>query len=197
MDLRNYVRQIINEVIGTPLNEYNEQDSFLSNFESAQKYAYDNIDEVSEAFDDYNEDQDNIQASYARDNYIDLIHSYVEKYNELKNHETVTIFRLIKLNSIKDLDIKNIGKHWSFSESGVGAYGENHPNRAMMKTGNPFVLEGDVSPKYIDWIYGFHSFIWYGEDQWECALDRGASVEINSINGKELEIPIIAKVGEH
>lgn len=199
MELRRFIATTIREYLNEQkvLNEYNSTDSFLSNYDTATKYAYDNIDGVAEAFDDYEEDPDDIQASYSRDKYIELIDLYVDKYNELKTQNTVTIYRLIMLNSINDLDINNIGKHWSFEESGVGAYGEQHPNRGMMKTGKFFILEGEVNPKYIDWIYGFNSFIWYGEDQWECALIKGAKVVINSINDKELEQPINAIVSDY
>jgi hypothetical protein len=197
------LRNLINTIVGEYLNEqemlkeYNKYDSFLLNYETAEKYAYDNIDGVAEAFDDYNEDPDDIQASYSRDKYIDLIDLYVDKYNKLKTQNNITIYRLIMLNSLKNLDVNNIGKHWSFEENGVGAYGEQHPNRGMMKTGKSFILKGNVNPKYIDWVYGFASFIWYGEDQWECALVKGAKVVINSINNKELEKPINAIVGDH
>jgi len=199
MELRKFIATTIREYLNEQemLKEYNNQDSFLSNYETARKYAYDNIDDVAEAFDAYNEDPDDIHASYSRDKYIELIDLYVDKYNELKTQNSVTIYRLIMLNSINDLDVNNIGKHWSFEEDGVGAYGEQHPNREMMKTGKSFILEGDVNPKYIDWVYGFSSFIWYGEDQWECALIKGAKVIINSINNKELEKPINAIVGDY
>ena len=199
MELRKFIKTTIREYLNEQqmLNEYNSSDIFLSNYETARKYAYDNIDDVAEAFDDYDENPDDIHASYSRDKYVELIDLYVDKYNELKTQNTVTIYRLIMLNSINDLDINNIGKHWSFEESGVGAYGEQHPNRGMMQTGKPFILEGDVSPKYIDWVYGFSSFIWYGEDQWECALIKGSKVVINSINNKELEQPINAIVGDY
>lgn len=199
MKLKNIITNTIVEYLNEDkiLKEYNSNDSFLSNYESARKYAYDNIDDVAEAFDAYDEDPDDIHASYSRDNYIELIDLYVDKYNELKTQNSVTIYRLIKLNSLKDLDINNIGMHWSFEEDGVGAYGEQHPNRGMMSTGKSFVLEGVVNPKYIDWIYGFSSFIWYGEDQWECALIKGAKVIINSINNKELNKPLNTIVGDY
>lgn len=199
MKLKNIITNTILEYLneGEILKEYNSKDSFLSNYESAIKYAYDNIDDVAEAFDAYDEDPDDIHASYSRDYYIELIELYVDKYNELKTQNSVTIYRLIKLNSLKDLDINNIGMHWSFYEDGVGAYGGHHPNRGMMRTGKSFVLEGAVNPKYIDWIYGFNSFIWYGEDQWECALIKGAKVTINSINNKKLNKPLNAIVGDH
>jgi hypothetical protein len=199
MKLNKFVEVTISEFLNEQqiLKEYNSNDLFLSTYDTAIKYAYDNIDDVSEAFDAYEENPDNMYTSYSRDKYIELIALYVDKYNELKTQDLVTIYRLIKLNSINDLDINNIGKHWSFEENGVGAYGEQHPNRGMMQTGKSFILEGDVSPEYIDWIYGFSSFIWYGEDQWECALIKGTKVIINSINNKELEKPLTTFVGDN
>lgn len=191
------MKNLIKKILRENLNEYNEYDSFLSNYETATKYAYENIEDVAESFDAYEEDKNDIQAEYSRDNYIERIELYVDKYNELKNSNKITIYRLIKLNSIKDLDIKDIGKHWSFDENGVGAYGERHPNIKMMKTGEPYILEAIINPKDIDWIYGFQSFIWYGEDQWECALNKGTNVKIIKINGEELKKPINAIVGDH
>lgn len=199
MGIRELIKTIIREHLDEQniINEYDSNDSFLSNYDTAIKYAYDNIEEVGVAFDGYDEDPDSIQSSYSRDKYIELIELYVDKYNELKEEESVTIYRLVKLNSIEDLDINEIGKHWSFEREGVGAYGEKHPNIGMIKTGKPFILEGEVNPKYIDWVYGFHSFIWYGEDQWECALRKDAKVKINSINDNELVEPIVAIVGDY
>jgi hypothetical protein len=198
MKLREFIQKTIHECLNENeiIKEYNSFDSFLSNYETATKYAYDNIDGVAEAFDDYEENSDDIHASYSRDNYVELIELYVDKYNELKNQKKVTIYRLIKLNSINDLDINEIGKHWSFERDGVGDYGEQHPNRAMMLTGKPFILEAEVNPNYIDWVYGFESFIWYGEDQWECALSPGAVVNIQKINDKKLKNTLKAFVGE-
>lgn len=199
MELRKTIKEAITEYLDNQqeLREYNAQDSFLSNYETARKYAYENIDDVTEAFDEYKKNPDNIHAAYSRDYYIDLIDLYVDKYNELKTQSSVTIYRLIMLDSLKDIDLNNIGMHWSFEKEGVGAYGGTHTNHKMMKSGKPFILEGEVDPKYIDWVYGFYSFVWYGEDQWECALTKGTNVLIKSINDKKLKQPINAIVGEH
>ena len=170
-------------------------DNFLSNFESAKKYAYENIEDVTKCFDAYKENSNNMHNEYCYDNYIDLIHEYVNKYNSVKNEPQIEIYRLVKLNSIGDLDLKEIGKHWSFEINGVGDYGGSHPNRTMTKTGKPFILTALVNPKYIDWEYGFHSFIWYGTDQWECALNNRAEVLITKINNEKLEKPFKATVG--
>ena len=198
-DLKQFIKTSIRKCLKEQniINEYDSNDSFLSNYKAAEKYAYDNIDGVAEAFDDYEKNPNDIHASYSRDKYIELIELYVDKYNELKEQDSVTIYRLVKLNSIEDLEVNEIGKHWSFEKGGVGAFGEQHPNRGMMKNGKPFILEGDVNPKYIDWIYGFHSFIWYGEDQWECALMEGAKVKIKSINGNKLKRPVTGIVGNY
>lgn len=190
------ILRIIKEEINA-LNEYDNEDSFLKNYETAKRYAYENIDDVAEAFDEYNENPEDINNSYRKDKYVELIDLYVDKYNELKNNNNVTIYRLIKLNSLNDLDANNIGKHWSFEKSGVGAYGEQHPNRGMMKTGKSYILEGLVDSKNIDWIYGFNSFVWYGEDQWECALNKGAIVKILKINDNVLKKPINSIVGDY
>ena len=176
--------------------EYNEQDNFLLNYESATKYAYENIDDVADCFDSHHKEQ-NIQTKFCFENYIDRIESYVDKYNKLKKENEVKIYRLVKLDSISDLDINEIGKHWSFEKSGVGSYGGMHPKRDMEKTGKPYVLTAIISPKDIDWVYGFSSFIWYGEDQWECALMPKTQVLIIKINDKTLSDPIKAQVGYH
>lgn len=144
------------------VNEYNSQDLFLSNYDTALKYAYDNIDDVAEAIDNYNEDPDNEQLEYVRVNYIELIDLYVDKYNELKEQSEVIIYRMVILLNIKNLDLTDIGSHWSFEESGVGAYGLS--DSKLRKNGKEFILTAKVNPKDIDWVYGFSSFIWYGEE---------------------------------
>ena len=190
----NKLRKLIRETI---LSEYNDKDSFLNDFESAKQWANVHIDEVGTAIEDHDADPNDDILQHHYDNYMDLIYLYVNKYNELKNKDSVEIYRLVKLNEEKDLDNKNIGMHWSFKPEGVGDYGGMHPKRLALNKGKSFVLTGTVDPKFIDWAYGFSSFMWYGEDQWECALLKGAKVTITKINDKELDKPILAKVSSH
>jgi len=200
-NIEQYTGTNINEIILQEIHnllEYNNQNSFLSSYETAKKYAYNNIDDVADAFDEYNENPDNIHAEYAYNNYIELIDLYVDKYNELKSQNQVEIYRLVKLNSLKDLDLQNIGMHWSFEKSGVGDYGGHHPKQVEFKSNaKPYVLTAYANPNDIDWVYGFSSFIWYGEDQWECALNKGAEVIITHINDKKLNKELIAYVGDY
>lgn len=171
--------------------EYNHEDSFLNSYDTAIKFAYENIDDVTEAFDNYDEDPNNIHNEFYRDMYIERIELYVDKYKELMNDDSVIIYRMIALDSIDNLDINNIGTYWSFELDGVGVYGLTNN-----KNNTKYTLEAIVHPKDIDWVHGFHSFIWYGEDQWECSLNSDAKVTIISINDKELDKPISATAGD-
>ena len=179
------------------ISEYNQKDSFLSDYETAKEFAYENIDDVAECFDSYHENSENIHHQHCYEKYIDLISLYVDKYNELKNENVVTIYRLIKLNNLNDLDVEDIGKHWSFEKEGVGDYGSTHPKQTKGPHSKSYILTANVNPQDIDWVYGFYSFIWYGEDQWECALNEGTNVQITAINDESLETKINAKVGKH
>ena len=86
---------------------------------------------------------------------------------------------------MKDIDWSGIGTHWSFEKSGAGVYGE------AMREGKgtqDIILTGITHPQYIDWEYCFTSFMYYGEDQWECALDEGSPITITHINNKQVNI---------
>jgi hypothetical protein len=194
--MENKIKSIVLQEIHK-LYEYSIEDKFLSSYESAEEYAYDNIGDVAEAFDEYKEKPDDIRAEYSYNQYVERIELYVDKYNELKNENTITIYRLVKLDSISDLDLNDIGMHWSFEKDGVGDYGGHHPKQSYYKDPKSYVLTGYANPDDIDWIYGFNSFIWYGEEQWECALNTGAEVKIVEINDEELNPPLTAHVGQH
>jgi len=84
----------------------------------------------------------------------------------------------------------NIGTHWSFEKHGAGVYGELPSG--LGKSTQDILLTGTTEPKYVDWEYCFTSFIYYGEDQWECALDDGSPVRITHINDKPIE-PILSE----
>lgn len=171
------------------LLEYNSDDSFLSDFKQARKYAYDNIDGVADSFDHFEENPDDGLAEHGVNHYDYLISSYNDKYLELADKDEVTIYRLVMLKSEQSLDINNIGSHWSFEEDGVGNYGGSNT-----EDDKSFILEAIANPKDIDWVYGFSSFIWYGEDQWECALNRNSKVKIISINDEERDIDAVVGI---
>jgi hypothetical protein len=164
----------------------------LSKFEAAKEWAVDNIDGVSEIYDDeaYEDEDDEFAEVYKekKQEETDIkIEEYMSKYSEVKNKTSIEIYRAVCLEDIKQLDLENIGRHWSFKREGVGCY-EGNEKYPM------FVLTGLANTKIIDWEYGFESFMWYGQDQWECALNHG-SVTITHIDDKKLDKPLQAKVG--
>jgi hypothetical protein len=168
------------------------QEAVLENSEEAEKYALENIDSVQEAF-EKKEEGDSSSYNY----YLEEIEEYVDIYHGAKRKNEIEIYRALVLNSADDLDLNNIGKHWSFKKEGAGVYGGGHPMAGMFKDGRSFLLTGIVNFKDIDWLYGFHSYVWYGESQSECALKEGAIIKVIAIDDQQLDNPIIGAVGKH
>ena len=115
-----------------------------------------------------------------------LIYTYMEKYDEVSSEYEIEIYRMVMLDSIKDLDLKNVGVFWSFDEDGVGVYGVGK----KISGENPFVLNAIVKTEDIDWEQGFYSFLAYGKSEMECYMKKGSGCLITHINEKELETPI-------
>lgn len=117
-----------------------------------------------------------------------MIYDYMEQYKDTILKEEIEVYRMVKLNSIKDLDLKKVGVFWSFDESGVGAYGYSLNQKF---TGDkPFVLNATIKTKDIGWEQGFYSFIAYGKSQMECYVTKGSKCLITHINEEELDTPI-------
>ena len=168
--------------------------SFLSTPQQAWEWAKENVDiEVTE--DDLMDTSLSELERNALENQIEMHKEraslYSSKYNDIKNAGDIIIYRVIKVLSFNDIDWDNIGTHWSFEKEGAGAYGDIRPN--IRKKGTDILLTGMVNIKDIDWEYCFTSFMYYGEYQWECALDDGAKVIITHVNNEKLNSPIQAE----
>ena len=112
----------------------------------------------------------------------------MEKYDEVTSESEIEIYRLVMLNTVKDLNLKNVGVFWSFEEDGVGAYGVVQ----KFNGNNPFVLNAIVNTDDIDWEQGFYSFLAYGKSEFECYMKKGSKCLITHINEKELQSSIEA-----
>ena len=138
------------------------------------------------------DDDGNIDWGYTdpmtSDDLETLIYTYMEKYDEVASESEIEIYRLVMLNTIKDLDLKNVGVFWSFDEDGVGAYGVGQ----KFSGNNPFILNAIVNTDDIDWEQGFYSFLAYGKSEFECYMKKGSRCIITHINEKELQSPIEA-----
>jgi len=184
----------LRKFIATTIREYlNEQHILkegldLSNFNSAKQWV------INQQIDDVvNEEGDDLDYNYRAVNGMDieeLIYEYVSKFNDVKNEDEIQIYRLIRLDNIKQLELNHIGEYWSFEETGVGDYGSG---RREFKGNKKFVLTGLVNPNDIDWEHGFYSFLFY-PDQDECALKSGANVKITEIDGTPLKKELIGMV---
>lgn len=174
---------------------------FLETPEMAWEWAQKNIDidvdedsleDVDEdSLDSENNNEEAIFQQYLRRCLQDLkdkAMTYSEKYNAIKNMPSVTIYRAIRIKGLEDIQWDKIGTHWSFDKKGAGVYGYFPPGYHNKQETQDVVLTGVVEPKYIDWEYCFTSFMYYGEDQWECALDDGAPVKVTHINDSPVNI---------
>jgi len=164
---------------------------FLETPESAWEWAKYNVDvEVTEEdlSGDNDEDQSRIEAML--ESYHHACQAYSERYLEVMDAPTVQIYRAIRAPSVQHIDWDNVGTHWSFVLGGAGSYGDIPPK--WRKCGD-IIVTGIVNTKDIDWEYCFTSFMYYGTDQWECALDDGAPVTIVAINGEKANINAIAE----
>jgi len=139
-------------------------------------------------FDDDGELDWNSTDPMTGDDVETLIYSYMEKYNEISSESEIEIYRMLMLDTIKELDLNNVGVFWSFNEDGVGAYG----TKGEPIGSKPFVLNAMVDTEDIDWPQGFYSFLAYGRSEFECYMNKGSKCLITHINEKRLKSPINA-----
>jgi hypothetical protein len=180
----------LREIIATTIREYlNEQQILkenldLSNRDNVISWLYKNAPE--HIFDD----DGNIDWGYTDtmtgEDLETLIYTYMEKYNDVMSEYEIEIYRMVMLNSIKDLDLKNVGVFWSFNEDGVGAYGVVK----KFSGENPYILNAIVKTDNIDWEQGFYSFLLYGKSEFECYMKKGSKCLITHINDEKLQTPI-------
>ncbi len=119
----------------------------------------------------------------------ELVYEYMGKYKQVMSQDKVMLHRLVKLNSLKELDLKNVGVFWSFEKDGVGAYGLGQ----KISGDKTFVLTGTVDITSIDWKQGLYSFLSYGKSEFECYVEKNSPVVITHVNDQELKKPISGK----
>lgn len=118
----------------------------------------------------------------------DRISNYMHKYQEVMKKSEIEIYRALCVPKKEDVNLKKLGTWWSFDKDGVGCYGADTRKGKVL-----VVLTALISSKAIDWETGFYSFLFYGEDQWECAVNEGAQVTVTHIDGEKLSKPLKSK----
>lgn len=104
----------------------------------------------------------------------------------------IIVYRAVSVPSREHVDFKCLGKAWSREPKGAGVYGSVPWPRGELKT---FLITGIVEPKDVDWEYGFTSFLYYGEDQWEISLLENSPVEVTEIEHTPCPRPIRGSSG--
>lgn len=157
----------------------------LSDEESVYKWLKENAPDQF-----FDESTGEIDWSYrdpmTGDTIEDLINEYSGTYKEIMSQDEIEIYRMIMLDSIDDLNLKNVGVFWSFKKDGVGAYGLGKDYNGD----TAYTLTAIVDPNDINWEQGFYSFLAYGTSEYECYMNEGSKCLITHINDEELENPI-------
>jgi hypothetical protein len=174
------------------INAKYSSDLDLSKGSSVFEWVKENVPDVGIDVDDESEEGYSIRLTEEEE---DRINEYCNKYADVINEPKIEIYRGVKLNNIKNLDLKDIGMYWTFEKECADYYGSG--KREPPKNAKLYVLTGIINPKNIEWEHGLTSFIWYGPDQWECALEIGTPVTIIAIDDEKLEKPLKAKVGKN
>lgn len=154
---------------------------FLETPESAWEWVKNNVDIDIKYVDVDMENISNYDKSLLNE-YMEKSEMYSDRYHRVKDEKTITIYRAIRIKTLNDINWDKIGTHWSFERRGAGVYANTLLNTKDV------VLTGIIEPKYIDWPYCFTSFIYYGTDQWECALKYGSPVQITHIDNTPVNI---------
>jgi len=116
----------------------------------------------------------------------EIIYMYINKYKSIIKETEIEVYRMIMLDDISLMNLKNVGVFWSFEKSGVGVYGGGKGSKV-------FVLTAEINTKDIDWIQGFYSFLSYGPSEFECYIKKGSNIVITHINDKKLKKELLGK----
>ena len=103
---------------------------------------------------------------------------------------SLTVYRMVCVEGPAVIQTHNLGKSWSKEKSAAGCYGVN-----ASQSGREILIEGIVQASNIDWVFGFTSFMYYGESQWEVSMDADAPVLVIAIDGKTYESPVAGNTG--
>tara|TARA_X000000368_G_scaffold417643_1_gene414631 strand:+ start:4799 stop:5317 length:519 start_codon:yes stop_codon:yes gene_type:complete len=127
---------------------------------------------------------------------LDNISNIVYKYRWLKDNK-VNIHRSLDVPSFEDINLNKVGYFWSFSKDGVGNYDSGvlntfNKNWKDKKT-KSIVLTAVVDKKSINWEETLVSNAIYGDEQFECYLNKGSDIIITHINNEKLTDYIKAK----
>lgn len=159
---------------------------FLMNKQAAFRWAKKNVGNIKDYVREMNAEQPGL--GLGDEFYGRRAEAYSDFAQEVYEDGEVVIYRAIlvpKINGVPQISLSNLGKSWSRTLDGVGVYG-NIPYEEMETKLLEVVVQGIVKPKDVDWEFGFASFMYYGEDQWEVSLLPNVPVLVTHLEQDEL-----------
>lgn len=164
--------------------------AFLRSSEAAWRWAqkYVDLDLDADAEDFYRRE----------DFYRERAEDYAYRAREIVRADHATVYRAITVSKqlgLRGVNFDCLGKAWSDEEGSAGTQGTVPSG---IHDPIEIVLIGKVAPRWIDWEYGFTSFMYYGKDQWEISLLENAPVLITGLAGRfrrDFTPPIQGNVG--
>ena len=138
------------------------------------------------------DEDDEFVARAQREDYENRAYAYSAFAVDAARRPSIVLYRMICVPSAQDIQLHNLGKAWSKTPRGAGCYGMSHHPRDKARD---ILVEAEVRTKDIDWAYGFTSFMYYGEDQWEVSVNPNAPVLVRAINGKRYDPPLKGNTG--
>lgn len=171
---------------------YRKVPRFLRDKDSAFRWALKNVGDIKGNVQEMNEEHPGLGSEF----YGRRAEAYSDFANEAYNQGNVVAHRAIEVPFVDDvpqIQFHNLGKSWSREPAGAGVYGQIPYRNVPLKN---VILTGAVKPVDIDWEYGFASFMYYGEDQWEVSMLRDAPVLVTHLDEVLLPQAILGNSGK-
>lgn len=83
---------------------------------------------------------------------LDHIDMVINLFESKFNQEIITIYRVLIIDNVNDIDLDNLGIYWSFEETGALNFARYNLH------GNCFLMKGQTSLKNIDFTTTFENY---------------------------------------
>ncbi len=164
--------------------------AFLRSGEAAWRWARAHTDVLSAL------KIDDFEVDAVEQIFRDRADVYARFARSLEGHETIELYRAIAIPAHADphaaIEFRCLGKSWSRYARCTGIY--NGPS--FQGKHREVVVRAEAPTRGIDWPFGFTSFLFYGEDQWEVSLKPHTRLVVHAVDGRACLPPIRASTGE-
>lgn len=147
---------------------------FLRDWETALRWAFRSVDI-------------GVRNDETVEYYGELAGIYSRFAQSAYREGSITVYRKIRVpvqNDKAAVSWNCLGKAWSSRRAGAGVYGiVPHQGGHLVEV----TITAKVRPSDVDWAFGFTSFLYYGEDQWEVSMLPDSPVLVTAIDDSQVE----------